>query len=74
MPTKDRSWFERKVRELGDVLRRRPRRRRTALRKALERDCPEPRQGTGGSPDAEQGENQAVRRAQPDGKQNRRPS
>jgi len=33
---KDRSWFERKVRDLGDVLRRLPRRRRRALVTAID--------------------------------------
>ena len=36
MPTKDRTWFERKVRELGDVLRHLPRQR--ALFDALDAD------------------------------------
>lgn len=57
MPTKDRSWFERKVRELGDVLRRLPRHRHRAVVDALEADRdPNPRQGTGGRLDAEEGE------------------
>lgn len=57
MPTKDRSWFERKVRELGDVLRRLPPSRRRAFTDATdageERD---PRQGTGGPLDDAAGE------------------
>lgn len=36
MRTKDRSWFERKVRALGKVLRRLPRQRRRALIDVIE--------------------------------------
>ena len=36
MPTKDRTWFERKVRELGNVLRGLPRARERALHDAIE--------------------------------------
>jgi len=47
MPTQDRSWFERKARELGDVLRRLPRPRR-ALVDALDTgDDSDARHGTG---------------------------
>jgi hypothetical protein len=57
MPTEDRSWFERKVRELGDVLRRLPRQRHRAVVDVLEADRdPDPCQGTGGRLDAEEGE------------------
>jgi hypothetical protein len=48
MATKDRSWFERKVRELADVLRRLPHHRRDAALDALEEDrSPDGRQGAG---------------------------
>jgi hypothetical protein len=57
MATKDQSWFERKVRELGDALRRLPRSRRRALVTAIEADRdPEACQGTGGQPDKPVGE------------------
>ena len=38
MPTKDRTWFERTVRELGDALRTTPRPRHRALFDALKAD------------------------------------
>lgn len=38
MPTKDQSWFERKVQALGDALRRLPRSRRRALTQTIERE------------------------------------
>ena len=38
MPTKDRTWFERKVREFGDALRVLPRPRQRALLDALDAD------------------------------------
>ena len=57
MPMKDRSWFERKVRELGDVLRRLPRPRRRAFVEAIERNGdPGACQGTGGWLDDDTGE------------------
>lgn len=60
MPTKDRSWFERKVRELGDVLRRLPRPRQRALVDALDTgQDPDARQGTGGRLDTDRGESGA---------------
>jgi hypothetical protein len=60
MPTKDRSWFERKVRGLGDVLRRLPRPRQHALVDALDTDQDfDARQGTGGRLDGEAGESGA---------------
>jgi NADH pyrophosphatase NudC (nudix superfamily) len=40
MPTKGRNWFERKVRELGDVLRRLPRPRQRVLFDASRPTCP----------------------------------
>ena len=56
MPTKDRSWFERKVRELGDVLRWLPRPRQRALVEALDAgEDPEARQATGGPLDKDAG-------------------
>jgi hypothetical protein len=57
MATKDRSWFERKVRELADVLRRLPHARRSIVLDALEEDqSPDGRQGAGGSVDNDRGE------------------
>jgi hypothetical protein len=60
MPTKDRSWFERKVRELGEVLRRLPPSRQRALVDALEHDRdPAAHQGTRGPLDDQAGESDA---------------
>ena len=60
MPTKDRSWFERTVRELGDALRRLPRQRQRAVIDAIEADRdPAARQGTGGRLDGEAGESRS---------------
>lgn len=57
MSTKDRSWFERKVCELGDVLRRLPRPRQRALVDALDTgQDPDARHGRERSLDAEGGE------------------
>ena len=42
MPTKDRWWFEQKVWEFGDMLRRLPRRRRRALITAIETEPMQP--------------------------------
>ena len=57
MPTKDRSWFERKVRELGDVLRQVPRMRRRAVVDAIKADRDlDTRQDTVGRLDADAGE------------------
>ena len=57
VPLKDRSWFERKVRELADVLRRLPGPRQAAVTDALEADrAPGARQATGGLPDMDAGE------------------
>lgn len=60
MPTKDRSCFERKVRELGDVQRRLPRPRQRALADALDAgQDPDARHVTGGQLDADAGESGA---------------
>jgi len=59
MPTEDRSWFERKVRELGDVLRRLPRSRRRQLVDAQTGNDSEACHGTGGRLDGEEGESVA---------------
>jgi hypothetical protein len=57
MPTRDRSWFERTVRELGDILRRFPQSRRRAFSEVIETgDDADARQGTGGRLDADTGE------------------
>lgn len=68
MPAKDRSWFERKVRELADHLRRLPADRQEAAVEALEADrAPDTRQGAGGSPDRDAGESPSGRRDGEDG-------
>lgn len=57
MPTKDRSWFERKVRELGHVLRRIPPWRQRALVDALDTgQDPDVRQARERQLDADKGE------------------
>jgi len=56
MPTKDRSWFERQVRELGDVLRRLPRPRRALVDTLDTGDDSDARHGTGGRLDDDVGE------------------
>lgn len=56
MPAKDRTWFERKVRELADALRRLPPHRQDAAVEALEADRePGARQGTDRRPDSDRG-------------------
>ena len=57
MPEKDRTWFERRVRELADALRRLPPSRQDAVVEALEADqYPEGRQATDRLPDKTTGE------------------
>jgi hypothetical protein len=57
MPTKDRTWFERKVRELADALRGVSPARRRDVVEALEKDRePGARQGTDRLPDKAKGE------------------
>jgi hypothetical protein len=52
MAMKDRSWFEEKVRNLADLLRRLPHTRRRIVLDALEEDRnPDGRQDAGGSVD-----------------------
>jgi len=62
MPTKDRSWFERKVRELGEALRRLPQPRQRTLVDAIESDRdPDARQARDRQLDDEPGEGGAGR-------------
>lgn len=57
MPDNDRSWFERKVRELAEALRRLPAHRQDAIVEALEAtELPDGRQGTDRRPDGDRGE------------------
>ena len=54
---RERAWFERKIRELGELLRRLPTHRGGQVIEALERDeDPAPRHGTGRFVDESEGE------------------
>lgn len=60
MPTKDRSWLERKVRELAEALQRLPGTRQRAVVEALEADRdPAAHQGTARPLERERGESGA---------------